>query len=66
MFRDACKDDDRALCVLQDRLIILVELFAGLKVKILARLRAPVDLAFAVVVGFDLAFQLRKERVGVV
>ena len=59
---DAVKDDDRALCVLQDRLIFLVELFVGFKVEIFARLFAPIDLAFAVVVRFDEPFQLAKER----
>jgi hypothetical protein len=32
----AVENDDRALCVLQDRLIFLVELFAGVKVEIFA------------------------------
>ena len=48
---DAIKDDDRTLCVLQDSLVFLVELFASLKVEIFARLAAPIDLALAAVVG---------------
>jgi len=61
----AVKDDDRALCVLQDRLIFLVELFAGVKVEIFARLAAPIDLALAVIIGLNEPFQLGKERVSV-
>jgi hypothetical protein len=46
--------------VLQDRLIFLVELFAGLRVEIFARLFGPVDLALAVVVGLYPPLQLGK------
>jgi hypothetical protein len=53
---------DRALCVLQNRLVILVELFAGVKVEIFAPVFAPVDLALAVV-GLDVPLELGKERV---
>lgn len=56
----AVENDDRALCVLQDRLIFFVELVADLKVEIFARLSAPFDLALAVVVGFDPLFSLEK------
>jgi hypothetical protein len=59
---DAVENDDRTLCVHQNRLIVLVELFAGLEVEILAGLAAPVDLALAVVIGFDVPLQLAKER----
>jgi hypothetical protein len=50
---DTVTDDDRALCVLQDRLICLVEQFAGVKVEIFARRR---QLALAVVIGLYLPF----------
>jgi hypothetical protein len=53
---------DQTLCILQDRLIFLVELFADLKVEIFSRLAAPIDLAFAVLVALDPPFQLGKER----
>jgi hypothetical protein len=59
------ENDDRALCILQNRLVLVVQLFAGVKVEILARLFAPVDLAFAVVIGLYVPFQLGKERVRV-
>ena len=53
------------LCVLQNGLVVLVELFAGFEIKILARLFAPGDLALAVIVGLDVPFQLGKERIRV-
>ena len=62
---DAVKDDDRTLCVHQARLIFLVELFAGFKVEIFARLAAPIDLAFAVEVGLYPLLEFVKERVHV-
>jgi hypothetical protein len=43
--------DDRKLCGLQYCLIFLVELVAGLKVEIFARLFAPFDLALAALVS---------------
>ena len=45
---DAVKDGDRALLVRQDRLIFLVELYAGFKAEIFARLAWAFDLALAV------------------
>jgi hypothetical protein len=53
----AVKDDDRTLCVLQDRPIFLIELFAGFKVEIFAGLAAPIDLALTVVIAFTRRFR---------
>ena len=61
----AVENDDRALCILQNRLVIVAQLLAGLKVEIFPRLAAPVDLALAVVIGLYLLFQPGKERVRV-
>jgi len=58
----AVEDDDRALCVLQNRLIVPVQLFAGFEVEIFARPAAPSDLALAIVIGLYLPFQLAAER----
>jgi hypothetical protein len=60
---DAVENDDRALGVRQDRLIFLVELFAGLKVEIFAGLAAPVDLPLAVAIGLYLPLELGKDRI---
>jgi len=56
----AVKNDDRALCFLQNRLVFLVELFAGLKFEVLARLAPPLDLTLAIVTGLDVRFQFGK------
>jgi hypothetical protein len=43
----AVENDDRAPCVLQNRLVFIVELLAGLKVEIFPRLASPWTRAFA-------------------
>jgi len=53
---------NRALCILQNRLFLIVKLIAGFKVEIFPGFAAPVDLAVAVVIGLYLPFELGKER----
>src|SRR5215218_7746739 len=49
------ENDDRALCVLQNRLVFFIQLFAGLKVEIFAGFPAPVGLALAGEIGLYVA-----------
>ena len=58
----AVENDDRALCILQNRLVILIRLFAGLKFEVFARFTSPIDLALTVVIGLNVAFEPPKER----
>ena len=57
----AVENDNRALCVLQNRLVVFVQLLAGFKVEIFASFSAPVGLAFAVIVGLYVALQPAKQ-----
>ncbi|MBR1205871.1 MULTISPECIES: hypothetical protein [unclassified Bradyrhizobium] len=62
---DAVENDDRALCVRENVLVILGELFAGLKIEVLAGITPPFRLALAVEVMLAPLLQPVENLIGI-